>query len=297
MWCGRGRDGQMNGHVRPMTAATVRGHFLARGPFCRVRACGAGTGRSHGLSDVNWAAIAFGLAESDHIARLWPQLMNDTGFWVGEMPTQIVTRPFTYEPGNCTSRCPFPVMSPLHDIAAMGRVWYLEALACQRAIGSGPPADVAASRVPRCIGRRLLARTLPSATRWLGHSGRRGEVLRVPGSAGAGRLCEPRVAERRVLIPVPQHQYCRWMIWKRLIQIGQHAPRQDRADPLRWVTLAIRPRSLGIKPTVEVGGDEASGKPRWSSTCSPTRSSRTKPGPDGPDVLYFGPACMAGDDV
>ena len=77
---------------------------------------------AHGLSDVNWAAVAFGLAESDQIARLWPQLLNDNGFWVGEMPTQIVTRPFTYEPWELHEPLPFPVMSPLHDIAAMGRV-------------------------------------------------------------------------------------------------------------------------------------------------------------------------------
>ena len=87
---------------------------------------------AHGLSDVNWAAVAFGLADHDQIARLWPRLMNEDGFWIGKMPTQIVTRPFSYETWELHEPLPFPTMSPLNDIAAMGRVWYLEALACQR---------------------------------------------------------------------------------------------------------------------------------------------------------------------
>lgn len=87
---------------------------------------------AHGLTDVNWAAIAFGLADSDQVALMWPRLMGDSGFWLGQMPTQIVTQPFRYEPWELHEPLPFPVMSPVHDIAAMGRVWYLEALACRR---------------------------------------------------------------------------------------------------------------------------------------------------------------------
>jgi hypothetical protein len=47
------------------------------------------------------------------------------------MPTQIVTKPFTHESWE-SSRSPDCPAEPLNDVAAMGRVWYLEALACQR---------------------------------------------------------------------------------------------------------------------------------------------------------------------
>lgn len=85
----------------------------------------------HGLSDVNWAAVAFGLADRRILERLWPRLMSDGGFWAGDMPTQIVTKPFTYQAWESrrSSDCG---VDPLNDVAAMGRVWYLEARACQR---------------------------------------------------------------------------------------------------------------------------------------------------------------------
>ena len=86
---------------------------------------------SHGLSDVNWAAIAFGVAGARQIELLWPRLLKEPGFWLGDMPTQTVTRPFAYERWeiNESPPCPAP---PLNDVAAMGRVWYLEATACRR---------------------------------------------------------------------------------------------------------------------------------------------------------------------
>jgi hypothetical protein len=87
---------------------------------------------THGLSDVNWAAVAFDVAADMHLELLWPRLMDESGFWLGGMPTQIVTKPFAYEPWEYHEPLPFPVMSPVHDIAAMGRVWYLEATACRR---------------------------------------------------------------------------------------------------------------------------------------------------------------------
>ena len=60
---------------------------------------------SHGLSDVNWAAVAFGVADGRKLERLWPRLMGEPAFWVGDMPTQLVTKPFTYEKWESTSRC------------------------------------------------------------------------------------------------------------------------------------------------------------------------------------------------
>ena len=86
---------------------------------------------SHGLSDVNWAAIAFGLVSGRDRRRVWSRVEADPGFRVGGMPTQTVTRPFAYEPWESlpSSDCG---VSAFNDVAAMGRVWYLEALACQR---------------------------------------------------------------------------------------------------------------------------------------------------------------------
>jgi hypothetical protein len=86
---------------------------------------------SHGLSDVNWAAVAFGVATDEQVKKLWPRLMDEKGFWFGDMPTLTVTKPFAYEgwEQNFGPPCPVP---PLNDVAAMGRAWYLEAMACKR---------------------------------------------------------------------------------------------------------------------------------------------------------------------
>lgn len=86
---------------------------------------------THGLSDVNWAAVAFDLADERKLERLWPCLLTEPGFWAGDMPTQAVTKPFAYEAWELR-RSPDCGAEPLNDVAAMGRVWYLEAMACQR---------------------------------------------------------------------------------------------------------------------------------------------------------------------
>jgi hypothetical protein len=86
---------------------------------------------SHGLSDVNWAAVAFGLADDQKLERLWPRLMAEPAFWAGDMPTQLVTRPSAYETWELSRSVDCPG-DPLNDVAAMGRVWYLEARACRR---------------------------------------------------------------------------------------------------------------------------------------------------------------------
>jgi hypothetical protein len=86
---------------------------------------------SHGLSDVNWAAVAFGIATDGQLKKLWPRLMEEKGFWPGDIPTLTVSKPFAYESWeqNFGPPCPVP---PLNDVAAMGRAWYLEAMACKR---------------------------------------------------------------------------------------------------------------------------------------------------------------------
>jgi hypothetical protein len=88
---------------------------------------------THGLSDVNWAAVAFGVADGEHLDVLWSRLIKEPGFWLGGMPTQTVTRPFNYEEWELNEPLSFSSSLPrLNDVAAMGRVWYLEAMACRR---------------------------------------------------------------------------------------------------------------------------------------------------------------------
>jgi len=85
----------------------------------------------HGLSDTNWAAVAFGLANEQQLAKLWPLLSNDKGFWWGGMPTLPETKPFAFEKWELNEEVPMNP-PPFVDVASMGRVWHLEALACRR---------------------------------------------------------------------------------------------------------------------------------------------------------------------
>ena len=78
----------------------------------------------HGLTDVDWAAIATGVAAPEQEALLWPQLRREERFHYGGIPTGIATHPEKYEQWEFNY--------DRHDLAAMGRVWYLEAWARAR---------------------------------------------------------------------------------------------------------------------------------------------------------------------
>jgi hypothetical protein len=86
---------------------------------------------SHGLSDVNWAAVAFGVVTGRKLELVWARLMSEPAFWWGGMPTQNATKPFSYEAWE-TQAQPECGVDPLNDVAAMGRAWYLEVVACKR---------------------------------------------------------------------------------------------------------------------------------------------------------------------
>lgn len=79
----------------------------------------------HGLTDVDWAAIATGILTTEQEAVLWPQLKNERRFYYGGMPSGIATRPESYEDWEFT-------YSDRLDLAAMGRVWFLESWARAR---------------------------------------------------------------------------------------------------------------------------------------------------------------------
>ena len=90
---------------------------------------------SHGLTDVDWAAIATGVATPEQQAILWPKLKDEKGFYYGGMPTGIATRPETYERWEFAydgESSPDGKHMARLDLAAMGRVWYLEASARAR---------------------------------------------------------------------------------------------------------------------------------------------------------------------
>lgn len=79
----------------------------------------------HGLTDVDWSAIATGLAKDSQRSALWPRLRDEPGFDYGGMPAGIAARPETYEDWEFTT-------GDRHDLAAMGRVWYLQCWALAR---------------------------------------------------------------------------------------------------------------------------------------------------------------------
>lgn len=107
-------------------AARIRRHFETRfwvgDHFAEYLHPEHGLVDSHGLSDTNWAALAFGTLTEPQRAKLWARIRNEKGFYFGGMPTGIVTNPGSYEDWEFS----YPDKM---DLAAMGRVWYLEAAA------------------------------------------------------------------------------------------------------------------------------------------------------------------------
>jgi hypothetical protein len=79
----------------------------------------------HGLTDSDWGAIAFGIAMPAQKGTLFPRLVKEKGFYYGNMPAGIATKPETYEDWEFTH-------PDRHDLGAMGRVWYLMAHALYR---------------------------------------------------------------------------------------------------------------------------------------------------------------------
>jgi hypothetical protein len=104
--------------------------FWAKDHFAEYLHPDRGLIDAHGLTDTNWAALAFGIVTAEQRSVLWPKLRDETGFYYGGMPTGIATRPETYEAWEFS----YPDRM---DLAAMGRVWYVECQARAR-LGDGP---------------------------------------------------------------------------------------------------------------------------------------------------------------
>ncbi len=99
--------------------------FWAETHFAEYRHPERGFVTWHGLTDVDWAALATDTATPPQRDALWPQLRSATAFYYGGMPTAISTRPELYEDWEFAH-------PDRHDLAAMGRVWYLECWARSR---------------------------------------------------------------------------------------------------------------------------------------------------------------------
>jgi hypothetical protein len=99
---------------------------------------------SHGLTDSDWSALAMDVATPQQRDTLWPRLKDEKRFYYGGMPTGIATEPAAYEAWefNYTDRM---------DVAAMGRVWYVESAARAR-MGDGEGLVEALRRVCQ-VGR------------------------------------------------------------------------------------------------------------------------------------------------
>ena len=98
-----------------------RSHFWVKDHFAEYIHPQHGAIASHGLTDVDWSAIAAGMADSEQVAVLWPKLKDEKRFYYGGMPTGIATLPETYEGWEFANG-----PGDRYDLAAMGRVWYLE---------------------------------------------------------------------------------------------------------------------------------------------------------------------------
>jgi hypothetical protein len=85
---------------------------------------------AHGLSDTNWAALAADVADPQQRTIVWESVRDEAGFYYGGVPTGIATRPDAYEDWEFTHE------GHRHDLAAMGRVWYVECWARAR-LGDG----------------------------------------------------------------------------------------------------------------------------------------------------------------
>lgn len=104
------------------------GNFWRKDRFAEYRHPQRGFVTGHGYTDADWAALAWGLARPEQIAVLWPRLREEKRFYYGDgggMPTGIATEPEKYESWEFS----YPDRM---DLAAMGRVWYLECQARAR---------------------------------------------------------------------------------------------------------------------------------------------------------------------
>ncbi len=127
---GDGDKAEFWGEQAASLARAFRRCFWMNGHFAEYIHPEHGPVDFHGLTDVDWAAIGCGLADDGQIYELWPVLKSEKNFWWGEMPTQAVTKPYTYRDWEFGRPVPFETNGPIYDMAAIGRIWFVEMNAC-----------------------------------------------------------------------------------------------------------------------------------------------------------------------
>ncbi|GMW03455.1 MAG: hypothetical protein AMXMBFR84_45890 [Candidatus Hydrogenedentota bacterium] len=105
--------------------AAFQTHFWAQDRFAEYIHPDRGAIATHGFTDTDWTAIATGIARQDQVQAIWPQLRNEARFRYNGMPTGIATHPEKYESWEFS-------YDDRMDLAAMGRVWYIECWARAR---------------------------------------------------------------------------------------------------------------------------------------------------------------------
>ncbi|TSJ43514.1 hypothetical protein FO440_04815 [Mucilaginibacter corticis] len=115
--------------ISDLIRANFRKRFWVGDHFAEYINPDKGIVSNHGLTDCDWSAVAFGLASKQQQQILWKLLQHEKQFYYDEMPTGIATKPDSYEKWEST-------YSDNQDLAAMGRVWYIEA--CARAAMNDP---------------------------------------------------------------------------------------------------------------------------------------------------------------
>ena len=122
-----------------------RSQFWAADHFAEYIHPERGAIANHGLTDTDWTAIATGIATEEQRAILWPRLQHEAKFRYGGMPTGIATLPETYESWEFSH-------DDRMDLAAMGRVWYIE---CQARARMGDDDGLVDAILPVCaMGRK-----------------------------------------------------------------------------------------------------------------------------------------------
>lgn len=99
---------------------------------------------AHGYTDADWTAVATGIATDEQVAVVWSAIRNEPRFRYNGVPTGIATEPESYEPWEFAH-------DDRMDLAAMGRVWYIE---CQARARMGDGAGLVDSIQQVCnVGR------------------------------------------------------------------------------------------------------------------------------------------------
>src|SRR4051812_29998570 len=106
--------------------------ILAAGPLRRGRASGSWGGGFARFSRCQLGGHRSGNRQGSSMPD--PVAIADQGdrLLARRQPTHLVTKPNTYAKWEFQEPLPFPYAGYTHDVAAMGRVWYLESLACAR---------------------------------------------------------------------------------------------------------------------------------------------------------------------